>query len=74
MYLKNGRVFSPFLKVCLSINEPTIGSLMPSHTFIIIRSADTIMAGNIAMSVIKYVKKEAPIKEYTMFCPDKPTQ
>ena len=32
VYLKNGLIFSPFLKVCLSINEPTTGSLIPSHT------------------------------------------
>ncbi len=63
VYLKNGFIFSPFLKVCLSINEPTIGSLIPSHTFIMIRSADTMIAGKSAISVIKYVKNDAPIRE-----------
>lgn len=53
VYFKNGRIFSPFLKVCLSIYEPTIGSLIPSHTFITINSTDTMIAGKRAISVIK---------------------
>ena len=63
VYFKNGRSFSPLLKVWRSINEPTIGSLIPSHTFITISNTDTVIAGNRAISVIKYVKKEPPISE-----------
>ena len=54
VYLRNGRSFSPFLKECLSTNEPTIGSFTPSQTFITISITDTAIAGNAAISVRKY--------------------
>ena len=63
VYRKNGLNFSPFLKLCLSTYEPTIGSFIPSQTFIAMRMTETTAAGNIAISVIKYVKNEPPISE-----------